>query len=130
MVIKIKGKEMIVMSANPYNMRRSFVYKNDKLIFCNKRNVSCAQWLMGEEGMSEEEFIKTVHGAYYPGRAYFYKGLDNTTTDEEVEQVAESCRHLFNSQTEICCGAIHGKVGLLWEPIKIIGYGTGSSAQM
>lgn len=115
------------MSANSYEMRRSFVFKDGKLEFCLRRNVSNRKWLMEEKGMSEEEMANTVHGAYYPGRAYFYKGITDTTTDEEVEGVAELCKQYFNENTEICCGAIPGEEGQLWEPIKVIGMGTGDS---
>ena len=112
------------MSAVPYEMRRSFVWIDGELKFCQKRNVSNIDWLVGELGMSREDFAKTVHGAHYPGRVYFYKGVDDTTTDEEVEQVAEKCRHLFTKDTEICCGAIPAAPGHMWEPRKIIGHGT------
>lgn len=112
------------MSSSNYEMRRSLVWQDGKLRLCQRRNVSCFNWLVVEEHMDITEFMNTVHGAWYPGRVYFYKGLDNTTTDEEVERVAELCRGHFNGDTEICCGAIPGKEGTMWEPIKKLGYGT------
>lgn len=112
------------MSEIPYEMRRGFVYIDGKLEFNERRDMTNREWLIDSGRMTEEEFVKTVHGQYWPGRAYFYKGLDSTTTDDEVERVAELCRGQFNSETEICCGAIPGEIGTMWEPIKIIGYGT------
>ena len=114
------------MTKSDYEMRRSFIYQNGELRMCDRRGVSCRQWLVDEQGMSEEELSATVHGAFYPGRVYFYKGLNNTTTDEEVEEVAEKCRQFFNEKTEICCGAVPGEVGKMWKPIKTIGFWTGS----
>lgn len=112
------------MSSVDYEMRRSFYVKDGELTFCPKRNVSNIDWMVRELGMTEEEFANTVHGAYYPGRAYFYKGINDTHTDDEVRKAAESCRHLFNKDTEICCGAIPGVKGEKWEPVECIGYGT------
>lgn len=112
------------MSSSPYAMRRSFVFRNGKLEMCERRGVSCFQWLVKDGGMDIDTFVNTVHGAHYPGRAYFYKGLDNTSTDEEVERIAELCKDQFNTHTEICCGAFKGEDGAMWKPIKTIGYGT------
>ncbi len=114
------------MSSVPFEMRRSLVVKDGNLRFCDRRNVSCYNWLVKEEGMTEEEFASTVHGAYYPGRVYFYKGVNTADTDEEVERTAEHFRDKFNSATEICCGAIPAEEGTVWEPRKSIGYGTQS----
>lgn len=116
------------MTASNFEMRRGFVYKDGQLRFNPKRNMTNYDWLVNGEGMSEEEFANTVHGLVYPGRVYFYKGVDTADTDEEVEKVAQSCRDQFTKETEICCGAIPGKIGTMWEPRKTIGYGTKAGA--
>lgn len=115
------------MSSVPFEMRRSFAIIDDELVQCPRRNTSNYDWLIGERGMTEEEMAATVHGAIYPGRVYFYKGVRTTDVDDDVRAAAEKFRGNFNTDTEVCCGAIPGKIGEMWEPREILGMGTGSS---
>lgn len=100
-----------------HNNRTTFAIINDTLEY-GPLGLSHADWLIGQLGMSEEEFNMTVRGYFDNSCIYFYQG--DFETNDVVETTAIKYAEFINKELPVYCGCIKGEVGEKWKPIKQI----------
>lgn len=106
------------MTENEFHSQRlAFAIFNDGIHYC-PMGQSHHEWLVDSHIMCEEDFNTIVRGYIDNTGLYFYQG--DFETNKVVEAVALEWCDRITQDKPVYCGAIKGKVGERWRPIKRI----------